>query len=388
MKRVLILGGGVGGVIAAKQLAGKLGGSHQITLIDKSAKHYFQPGFLGIMTGRLGPESTGKELKNIERPGLLFVNEEITEIDAENQKVKTPNNMFEYDYLVVALGAQLAPEKVPGLKEAGFTPYQKDSAVELRDKIRNFNGGKIAVLVSSMPYKCPAAPYETAFLVDAIFRSKGIRKKAVISIYTPEGQPMPTAGPEAGTAIKGLLESRDIGFYPGLTVSLADQSQKRILLNSDEKAEFDLLIYVPPHKAPDVIANSPLAGETGWIPADPKTLKTRFENVFAIGDVTAIKLPGVYKPDMPLSLPKAGVFAHEQAKIVAGNIASEIEDKSALQNFDGHGACFLETGMKKAGFARGDFYAMPNPIVNMRPPEFFHYLNKMIFEKYWLWTKP
>jgi sulfide:quinone oxidoreductase len=385
-RKIVILGGGIGGVLVANYLRKSLNADHQIILIDKSDKHYYQPAFLGVMTGRLTPQATQKKLNSIERKGVKFLNQSVIGIDPDNKKVETESGSVSYDYLIIALGADFAAEKIPGLIEAGFTPYRLESVENLRDEISKFQSGRIAVLVSSLPYKCPAVPYETAFLLDSFYKKKGRRKNISITIFTPEGLPMPSAGPAHGNAIKNLLKKRGIGFYPLLTPVAVEN--REIVFADGRREGFDLLIYVPPHKVPDVIKNSALAGENGWISVDPANLKTKFENVYAIGDVTAIKLPGSYKPDTPLFLPKAGVFAHEEAKVAAKNIAMEIKGKKPERKYSGEGMCFLETGEGKAGFAKGDFYATPAPKVYFKMPGNFWRFTKILFEKYWLWARP
>src|SRR3990172_5346702 len=163
--------------------------------------------------------------------------------------------------------------------------------------------------------------------------------------------------------LKQMLESRQINFNPERKFKSVDEG--KIYFEGDKTAEFDLLFVVPPHTAPDVVKKANLINESGWIPVDRETLKTKFENVYAIGDVTTIKLPGQYKPDKPLNLPKAGVFAHYQAETAAENIAREINGQKPDKIFSGDGYCFLELGNGSAGFAKGNFYAIPSPFMKM-----------------------
>ena len=215
-------------------------------------------------------------------------------------------------------------------------------------------------------------------LIADYFVGRGIREKVDLHIYTPEPLPMPVAGPVLGNAVRQMLEERGIAFHPNLKLERVDGEARTLVFAGGERAEFDLLLGVPPHRAPAAVRDSSLLGDAGWIPVDARTLQTRYERVYAIGDVTTIMLP-VGKP-----LPKAGVFAHYEAETVAENIAAEIEGKKPAHTFDGHGSCFLELGAGRAGFAGGNFYATPEPRVTMRWPGYHWHWAKILFERWWL----
>ncbi len=384
-KTVLVLGGGAGGVVAANELRSKLGREQRIVLVDRQTQHLFYPSFLWVMMGWRKPEEVRKGLGLLIRKGIEYVNAEITRIDTVSGTVKTSAGDFCYDYLIVSLGAELAPGEVPGLVEAAHTVYNLEGTVRLRETLKGFSGGRVVVLVSSMPYKCPAAPYETALLLDFLFRSKGLRERVDLSVYTPEPLPMPTAGPVLGNAVKGMLEAKHIPFHPFHKVASVDPEKKELAFDKGEKVQFDLLVAVPPHRSPQVARESGLAGDTGFIPVERNTLKTKADRVYAIGDVAAIKLPGQFQPNSPLMLPKAGVFAHSQAQVVAHNIAAEIKGMASMKGFDGQGQCFLELGGGKAGYATGNFYGEPAPTIDLRQPGRLWHWGKILFEKYWLW---
>lgn len=190
---------------------------------------------------------------------------------------------------------------------------------------------------------------------------------------------MPSAGPENSRRLRAMLEGRGIAYHADNAVVRVDSSDKRIHFASGETAAFDWLVYVPPHRAPQVVHDAGLVGESGWIPVDRHSLATEFDKVFAIGDVSGIKLSSG-KP-----LPKAGVMAHRQAEVVAHNLVHAITGKGEVRQFDGHGACFIETGGGKAGFGSGDFYAEPAPIMKLRPPGYLMHLGKVAYEKFWLY---
>jgi sulfide:quinone oxidoreductase len=383
-KTIVILGGGVGGLVASNELRKRLGRDHRIVLVDKETRHVFAPSFTWLMLGWRDPHRISRELGLLTKKGIEYVNAEAFEIDPGNRLVKTGAGDFAYDYLIVAPGAELNPRAVPGLSEAAHTPYSLEGSVALRDALKGFDGGKVAVVIAALPFKCPAAPYETALLLEYAFKQRGIRDNVDLRVFTPETLPMPVAGPAVGTAIKQFLDERGIGFHPQHKLSSVDPGKKEIAFENGQKADFDLLVAVPPHRSPEVVRKSVLANEAGWISVDGRTLKTRFENVYALGDVTSISLPGRYRPDAPLPLPKAGVFAHYQASAVADNIASGIQGGTARKEFGGRGYCFLETGRGMAGYGSGNFYGEPQPAVTFGRPNRLWRFAKVLFEKWWL----
>ncbi len=236
------------------------------------------------------------------------------------------------------------------------------------------------VAVSALPYKCPAAPYEAALLIEDSLRRRGVRGLAEIAMYTPEPQPMPVAGPVMGRAVTELVERRGISFHP--IGSLGHRrGAAREFSRPATREPFDLLVATPPHRPPRPVKESPLANEAGWVPVDPASLRTRFEGVYALGDVAAITLPNG-KP-----LPKAGVFAHSQAHVVAESLAAELQG-GAPAAFDGRGYCWIELGGGVAAFASGDFYAEPNPQLQLHQPRRLWHLGKVLFERYWMGEGP
>lgn len=287
---------------------------------------------------------------------------------------------FKGDYLVLALGAELAPGTIPGLSEAGHNFYTLAGAEALRDARLTVREGRIVVLVSAIPFKYPAAPYEAAMLLEYDCRKRKIRERIQIDLYTPEPEPGPmgVAGPEVSAQVRQMIEAKGISYYPEHVVTQVNPETKQIQFASGAMADFDLLAYVPTHRAPQVVRDAGLTGESGWVPVDRSTLETKFPGIYAIGDVTGIML------SMGKPLPKAGVFAHGEAEVVANNLSHEITGKGSPKIFDGHGECFVESGDGKAGFGSGNFFAEPAPQVKLRQPSRTLHLGKVAFEKYWL----
>jgi sulfide:quinone oxidoreductase len=378
-KNIVILGGGVGGLVSANILRKKLSSEHRVILIDKEEKYLFYPSLLWLLFGKRRTAEIQRNLNLLTKRGIEFIRGEIEEISVEKRYVVVDKRDIPYDYLIISLGAVLA--KNYPKNERVFNFYCLSGAELSADAIKKFQKGKVVILISSLPFKCPAAPYELGFLLDSFFKNKNIRQDVELEIYTPELLPMPTAGPDIGNSIKGMITSRGIKFFP--EYKLKSVEEKKIIFENRGEVDFDMLFVVPPHKSPEVVKN--LTEGSGWISVDRETMKTKFENVYAIGDVTTIKLPGQYKPDKPLNLPKAGVFAHYQAEVVAENIAREINGQRPDKRFSGDGYCFLELGDDAAGLARGNFFALPSPVMRIYRPGRIWHLGKIAFEKWWLW---
>jgi sulfide:quinone oxidoreductase len=242
----------------------------------------------------------------------------------------------------------------------------------------------VAVVVSALPYKCPGAPHEGAMLIADAFRRRGVRDKVDVHLFTPEPQPMPVAGPALGEAVKQMLSGKGVVFHPLHKLTAVNAPARELAFEGKESFKYDLLVAIPPHRGPRVAREAGLTNEAGWIPVERTTLKTKHENVYAIGDVTTIPVPGRWKPDVPLVLPKAGVFAHVQAEVVARRIAAEIAGAGPAHEFSGDGYCMLEAGEDMAGFAYGDFFAEPSPKIELRQLGPVWHWGKVLFEQWWL----
>ena len=378
MSHVVVVGGGIGGIAAVSELRRRLDGRHRISLIDKGGTHVFQPDFLWVMMGWRRPERIQRDLHGLARHGIDVMTAEVRGLDAVAHRIETSAGPVDYDRLVLAPGAELVPSALEGFPSDARNLYTLEGVLQLREDLRTFRRGKVVVLISSIPFKCPAAPYEAAFLLDYHFRRLGVRRFVSVDIVTPEPQPMPVAGPEVGKALAGMLEDRDIGYHPLSKPSRVEVASREIVLTSDARIPYDLLVGVPPHRAPGFVRDAGLVDGGGWVPVDARTLETSADHVFAIGDVAAIKLAN------GMFLPKAGVFAHRQAEAVAKAIAAELTSRGDGGTFDGIGHCWVETGFGKAAFGSGDFYATPAPRVRLRAPRRTLRWGKVLFERHWL----
>ncbi|MGH7521191.1 MAG: NAD(P)/FAD-dependent oxidoreductase [Gemmatimonadales bacterium] len=377
MTEIVIVGGGVGGVVAAKRLHRSLGDRARVTVIDRAPEHLFQPSLLWVADGTRRPDRLSRPLTRLNRRGVSFRLGTVQGLDFGARRVRLDDGDMPYDYLLLSSGAELRAEALPGLAQGGRNLYTLDGAVGLNADLSRFSGGRLVVLVAAMPFKCPAAPYEAAMLLEARLRAQGVRDRCEIAVYTPEPQPMPVAGPALGTAVREMLASRHIDYFPSHKPVAIEPGSRMIRFETGDVARYDLLAYVPPHAAPRFVVDAGLAPAGGWVKVDPKTLATPFERVWAVGDVTGIPLPN------GKSLPKAGVFAEGQADVVARNIAALVRGATPAAEFTGDGACFVEMGGGRAGFATGDFYATPDPDVRLRTPGRRWHWAKVLFERTW-----
>lgn len=377
-KTILILGGGIGGIVAATRLRKKLPSEHRVVLIEREANYVFSPSFLWLMTGLRTAKKISRPLSKLKKRGIELIQGNIERLDPLSRTVQVDGRELTGDYLVIALGAELAPQTIPGLAEAGHNLYTLEGAESLRDARLSVRQGRIVVLVSAMPFKCPAAPYEAAMLLEYDCRKRKIRDAVQVDVYSPEPGPMPVAGPEVSKQVREMVESKGVNYYPEHPVTHVDPTARRLAFANGATADFDLLVYVPPHRAPQVVGDAGLTGESGWVPVDRVTMATKFEGVYALGDITGIMLV-TGKP-----LPKAGVFAEREAEVVANNLVHAMTGKGTPSRFEGEGECFIETGDGKAGFGKGNFYAEPAPQIRLRMPSRTLHLGKVAFEKYWL----
>ena len=363
-KKVLILGGGFGGLAAAQHLRRLLPPERRIVVVEKKTFFYINAFNMQLITGEMkDPREGQRDLSELARKDIDWIHAEIDRIDPTRKRVHTSSGMLEGDYMIIALGADKHPEAIPGFAESACNLYDASGAVQIREALKRFDSGRIVIVCCATPFSCPGAPYEAAFLVDSILLSKQNRHRVEIALYTPEPRPLPSTGTVMGEAILGMFKERNIEFHPQQKTWQIDSEAHKVFFEAGE-TPFNLLIGIPPHAAPRVVQEVGLTDATGWILVDPQTLETNYAGVFAIGDITSIRQPN----PTGFFLPKAWVFADEEARIVARNIAGEILSEAAASKFDGTGSCYLETGDEMAAYGSGNFYSYPAPRVYMEPP--------------------
>jgi sulfide:quinone oxidoreductase len=326
---------------------------------------------LWIIKGTRTFENSTGSLTGLAKKEIDFLNEEIHQIDLENKNIKTTTKNLSYDFLIIAMGAALAPQKIPGLTENGMNLYDYKQSEQIHEKIKELKSGIIAISIMGMPYKCPPAPFEASLIIDSMLREAGIRDSVQIHFYSPAPITLPAGGPEISKQILDLISSEKIIFHDSCKIKSVEPN-KLIFQNSE--ANFDLLLAIPPHVAPDVIYASGLAKEDNFIPIS-RDCKTSFENVYAIGDVTSMKVTDT------IAVPKAGVFAEGEGLAVAQNIISKIQSQEESALFDGKGGCFMESGRDTASLVEVDMFSGPKPSVKLTESTSEHFDDKLQFEK-------
>ena len=310
-KRIVVLGGGSGGVVAATNLGRKLGDKHDVILIDKRLDHVFMPAFLFVMVGERRPHDVTRSLKQLEKHNVKFIQAEVSGIDPDLQQVELHNQKIDYDYLIVSLGMQIRPDLIPGFTEASIHPWELDGAVRLREALASFKEGRIVVGVPLGPYRCPPAPYETQWMLDSYFKKRGIRDRVEIEYFTRDPEP---AGERRNPLVWMDDESRrrNIKQHYEFVVRSIDPEARVVSGLYKYEIPYDLLIMIPPHRPAQALFDCGLADTESGIRVDYETLRTKWDNVFAIGDCA----------DMPAS--KAGGVAHQEGDVVAHNLAARI----------------------------------------------------------------
>ena len=329
----IILGGGVGGLVTAHELRRRLKKEHRVVLVDREEAHIFWPSLLWLQVGLRERSGIVRELSKLRKKGIEVICREVEAIAPAEMTVTIDGHTLEFDYLVVSLGAQL--EKIPELAEAGHNLYTLDGAAAICDTRNSLTQGHLVVVAAGTPFKCPAAPYEAAMLLEHDLRKRQVRDRVTVALYSPETGP---GVPEVSAGVRSMVEAKGISYFPEHRLEQVEPLDRTLHFSNGTEAQFDFLVYIPPHVPPQVVLDGGLGGDSGWVQVDRETMETAFPDVFAIGDVTTIGL------SMGLPLPKAGVFAHHQAEAVAHSIASRIDGAPEFSTFNGHGECFVEAG--------------------------------------------
>ena len=377
MQRIVILGGGVGGTLTANLLVKKLRhridlGAVEVVVVDATGQHVYQPGFMYIAMG-------GERAANLERPERSLLDKRVTlvvgtvqGIDETEQVVTLSDGLpIGYDQLVLATGSRIVPEAIEHFDTEAQHFYTAEAAGRLRKALDAFGGGRIVIGIAGMPYKCPPAPLEVAFLIEAELRERGIRDKSTIDYCSPIGRAFTIE--TVSEMATPILETKGIELHTFFNVESIDPARKVVESLEGEELPYDLLILVPPHKGQQFLIDSGLApAPGGWLPTDRQTLLVGGRtNVYALGDAT----------DLPLS--KAGSTAHFEAPVVAERIAAAVMGRAPSgkhADYEGRVMCFFEIGDGKGTLLQFDYDHPPHP---PKPNQLWH-LGKIVFNKtYW-----
>ncbi len=392
-QHIIIVGGGVGGTIVANLLAHRLDPDEaRVTLIENTGKHAYMPGWLYLPFNHEDPESSQivRNEGDLLHHHVRHVHGTAIHIDTQNREVLVHSSpgvgeiggtggaleaTYTYDYLVLATGARLAPEDLPGLsspddRNGWHHFYSAPDALRLRHALHNFTGGRIVIAIGGIPYRCPPAPLEFTFLLEEWLTKRNLRSQTEIQYLFPLPRVFPIES--VAEAVTPLLEERRIQSTVFFNTEVVDTKRKVISSLEGEEVPYDLLILVPPHRGARVIEESGLGDAQGWIPTDRNTLEVKGQrHVFALGDAT----------DLPVS--KSGSAAHFEAKVVAARILAalrgeELEGDEGI--YDGEVMCFLETGYRKATQLVFNYEHPPHP---PRPSLYYHMEKQLFNRAYW-----
>jgi sulfide:quinone oxidoreductase len=352
MKRVLILGGGFGGISTARRLRQTLDEKDEIILVDR--RDHFMVGFrkTWALTGLSTLEAGQRPLDSLTRFGIRVMRDPVTRIDPAGRAAWMGDQRLSADALVVALGAELASDAIPGFQQYAHNVYDPQEIPRAAQLLMDFQRGTLLIGIFGVPYKCPPAPYEMALLVRDALDERGFN--AEIEVFTPQPVSMPILGQTGCDVIESRLADRRITFLPDRKATRVEEGE---VVFANERRRFDLLFGIPPHRPPAVVRESGLVGESGWVTVNPRTLETPFPGVYAIGDVVQVSMADG-RP-----LPKAGVFAEAMGETVADRIAASFRGQEPEASFTGEGGCYLEVGGGQAMMVRGQFMAVPGPEV-------------------------
>jgi sulfide:quinone oxidoreductase len=365
---VVILGGGVGGTIVANLVAKQTQGRAHVTIVDATGIHVYQPGFLYVAVGLEQPAALNRPESRLLRDDVSLVVERAMRVDpAEHTVYLESGRRLRYDHLVLATGSRTMMGEVPGALDV-HDFYTMSGAKRLFKALEGFQQGTIVIGVAGIPYKCPPAPVEFAFLLDDYLRARGIRNQTEIKLLSPLNRAFTIEA--TSKLVQPILAERGIELTGFFNVESVDPVAKTVTSLEGETMGYDLLILVPPHRGQEVIESSRLGDERGWVPVDKNTLKhTEFADIWAVGDTTNI----------PIS--KSGSVAHYEATVAAAEIAAAVKDEPAPAHvYDGKVMCFLETGQGKATTIRFDY---DHPPVSPTPARRWHWAKALFNKTYW-----
>ena len=366
--RVVVLGGGVGGTLAANLLKRELRGEATVTVVDGTGMHVYQPGFLYVALGQANALWLARDERTLLRRDVQLVVDQATRVDPAAQTVELARGgSLAYDYLVLATGSRLDRGAVPGYGDS-HDFYSLEGALRLREELRRFDGGAVLVGVAGIPYKCPPAPVEFVLMLEEYLRKRGIREHSSVTLLSPLNRAFTIES--ASKLVQPIFDRQGIALSTFFNVESVDTSKRTVTSLEGETSPYDLLVLVPPHRGSTVIEASGLGDAGGWVPTDRDTLQHKtHERIFAIGDAT----------DLPIS--KSGSTAHFEAPVVASRIASFVRGTAPKTAYGGRVMCFLETGGGRATSLRFDY---THPPVPPKPSRVWHWAKWIFNRAYWV----
>jgi sulfide:quinone oxidoreductase len=344
-KRILVLGAGFGGLELCTLLSEAFGDDIEVTLIDKNDSFYFGFSKLDVMFGHTTDDAVRLPYKKFVKPGVRLLRETIASIDPVAKRVTTNRGTHEADFLIVALGADYDFAATPGMADATEF-YTLEGATRLGKILPTFTGGRVLIAVGGAPYKCPPAPSEAALMMHDYLTTRGIRSASEITLILPLEVPVPPS-PETSRALLEAFAERNISFVGDREMKSVDTQRRVVTLDDGRQFPYDLFLGVPAIRAPKVLADCGMTDD-GYVPVKPRTLETRFPDVYAIGDCAR------------QGTPKAGVFAEGAARAVAKALMARLRNQEIPVTHEGKGSCYIEFGAGRIGRVDVDFFSNPD----------------------------
>jgi sulfide:quinone oxidoreductase len=344
-KRVLVLGAGFGGLELSTMLSEVFGDDIEVTLIDQGDAFYFGFSKLDVMFGHTTRDAVLLPYKKFLKPGVRFLQETISSIDPVAKRVMTNRGAHEADFLVVALGADYDFAATPGMADATEF-YTLAGATRLGEMLETFTRGHVLIAVGGAPFKCPPAPSEAALMMHDYLTTRGIRSACEITLVLPLETPVPPS-PETSRALLAAFAERNITFVADRELRSVDAPRRVVTLDDGREFSYDLFLGVPAIRAPKMLEASGMT-EGGYVPVKPRTLETRFPDVYAVGDCAR------------QGTPKAGVFAEGAARAVATALIARLRNQEVPLTHKGTGSCYIEFGAGRIGRVDVDFFSNPD----------------------------
>ncbi len=352
--RILVLGAGFAGLELVTSLSEALGDRVAVTLIDQAEAFVFGYSKLDVMFGRETAEAVRLPYRDVVKPGVRLARETVLAIDPTGRRVTTNAGVHEADVLVIGLGADYDLAATPGITLGVNEFYTFEGAIRLRETLAEFRRGHAVVGVCGAPYKCPPAPSECALMLHDYLSERGWRADCALTLVNPLPSPVPPS-PETSRALIAAFAERGIDYVPGHRIRSVDAGRKIATVDDGRELPCDLFLGVPKHRAPDVVVAAGMT-EDGWVPVDPKSLETKFANVYAVGDLANT------------GAPKAGVFAEGTARTVAANLIARLEGREPKARYPGAGSCYIEFGGDRVARVDVDFFSGPKPTGSFHEP--------------------
>lgn len=354
MRRLVILGAGTAGTIAANKMRKRLPRDEwDIAIVEQASLHDYQAGYLFLAFGRQKPRQIRRPVPKLLPKGVTLIQGSVHNLDRNKKTVSLEDGTtIPYDYLIIATGVSPRPDQTPGMNgdlwgDSIHSFYTFDDATSLKKKLETWEGGKLVVHVTEMPIKCPVAPLEFAFLADSFFKRHKSRDLVSITYVTP--LPGAFTKPVAAATLGDMLDERGVRLESDFMVERVDEDNRSLISYDEREIPFDLLVTVPLNMGADFVGRAGLGDDLNLVEVDRETLLSKDDSIFAIGDATNI----------PTS--KAGAVAHFQMDLLPDIFLNHVEGKKARTTFDGHAMCFVESGGGKGLLLDFNYEVEPLP---------------------------